>query len=132
MQNDIVLYSLIFAQMFQEWMTWSAKKLKWREALMFEQLYRKGENSETAIMTNINSIIEQIEEEGFENDSKKIREKMPLEDDETQKKGRTLAISGTTYSLAFFAFMKDKKKKHQMTESDQFDIFWKAILIFVV
>lgn len=28
--------------------------------------------------------------------------------------------------------MKKNKKKHNMTESDQFDIFWKAIFIFAI
>jgi hypothetical protein len=131
--NDIVLYSLIFGQMFQEYMTWNAKQLKWRQDLMFDQLYRKGENSEQVIRTNINSIIEQIEEEGLDNmDSTKIREKLPLEDSQSSKKSKTLDIQGSTYSLSYFALLRDKKKKHQMTESDQFDLFWKAILIFVV
>jgi hypothetical protein len=44
--NDIVLYSLIFGQMFQEYMTWDNKLLKWRQDLMFDQLYRKGDTSE--------------------------------------------------------------------------------------
>jgi hypothetical protein len=55
--NDIVLYSLIFAQMFQEWMTWGQKQLKWRQDLMFDQMYRKGDGSENHIRTNIESII---------------------------------------------------------------------------
>ena len=55
--QDIVLYSLMFAQMLQEYITWGAKQLKWRQDLMFDQMYRKGENSEGHIRTNIESII---------------------------------------------------------------------------
>lgn len=35
--NDIVLYFLVFGQMFQEWMVWGQKTLKWRQDLMFDQ-----------------------------------------------------------------------------------------------
>jgi len=48
------------------------------------------------------------------------------------KKSKTLAIAGSTYSLSYFSFMKKLKKKHNMTSSDQFDIFWKALFIFGV
>ena len=131
--QDIVLYSLIFAQMFQEYMTWSQKQLKWRQDLMFDQMYRKGDNSEGHIRTNIESIIVQIEEEGLDlDDSAKIKEKLPLDESMSVKKSKTMAIKGTTYSLSYFAFMKDNKKKHNMTESDQFDIFWKAMFILAI
>jgi hypothetical protein len=43
-----------------------------------------------------------------------------------------MAIGGSIYSLSYFAFMKKNKKKHNMTETDQFDIFWKAIFIFAI
>lgn len=115
--HDIVLYSLIFVQMFQEYMTWGTKQLKWRQDLMFDQMYRKGDNSEQHIRTNIESIIVQIEEEGLD-DSQKIREKLPLDESVSIKKSKTLGVSGTTYSLSYFAFMKKNKKKHNMTESD--------------
>lgn len=130
---DIVLYSLIFAQMFQEYMTWGQKQLKWRQDLMFDQMYRKGDNSEGHIRTNIESIIVQIEEEGLDlDDSAKVREKLPLDESMSVKKSKTMNIQGTTYSLSYFAFMRDNKKKHNMTESDQFDIFWKAMFILAI
>lgn len=80
--NDIVLYFLIFGQMLQEWMVWGQKTLKWRQDLMFDQMYRKNDDSEKHIRSNIDSIIVQIEEEGLDlyNDTQKIREKLPLED----------------------------------------------------
>jgi hypothetical protein len=59
--NDIVLYFLIFGQMFQEWMVWGTKILKWRQDLMFDQMFRKNDDSERVIRTNIESIIVQIE-----------------------------------------------------------------------
>jgi len=56
-------------------------------------------------------------------DSTKVKEKFPLDESMSVKKSKTMSIAGSTYSLAYFAFMKKNKKKHSMTESDQFDIF---------
>lgn len=46
------------------------------------------------IRTNIESIIVQIEQEGFDlyNDTQMIKEKLPLEDDMSVKKSKALSI----------------------------------------
>lgn len=91
--QDIVVYSLIFGQMFQEYMTWGQRQLKWRQDLMFDQMYRKGDNSEGHIRTNIESIIVQIEEEGLDlDDNSKIKEKMPLDESMSVKKSKVMGV----------------------------------------
>jgi len=37
--NDIVLYFLLFGQMFQEYLTWGQKNLKWRSDLLFDEKF---------------------------------------------------------------------------------------------
>jgi hypothetical protein len=132
--NDIVLYFLMFGQMAQEYMTWGNKLLKWRQDLVFDQRYRSQDDSERNIRTNIESIIQQIEEEGLDvdNDTTKIRDALPVEEDQSVKKTKVLSINGNTYSLAYFALMKKLKKKHNMTTSDQFEILQKAMMILFV
>jgi len=73
--NDIVLYFLMFGQMFQEYTVWGTKLLKWRQDLVFDQRFRNSsDESEKHIRTNIESIIQQIEDEGLDvdNDNSKI------------------------------------------------------------
>lgn len=40
-----------------------------------------------------------------------------------------MKINGTIYSCVFFAMMRKNKKAYKMTKSDQFDLFFKALLI---
>jgi len=50
---------------------------------MFDQMFRKNDDSERLIRTNIDSIIAQIEDEGLDyvDDATMIRKKLPLDDE---------------------------------------------------
>lgn len=51
---DIVLYFLLFVQMFQEYMTWGRKTFKWRQDLLFDQKFTENpDDSERNIHRNI-------------------------------------------------------------------------------
>jgi hypothetical protein len=43
-----------------------------------------------------------------------------------------MKISANIYSACYFGMMKANKKELKMTESDQFDLFFKSLLIFGV
>lgn len=43
-----------------------------------------------------------------------------------------MKITPTIYSAAYFAMMKSHKKEFKMTDSEQFDIFFKALLIYLI
>jgi len=55
--NDIVLYFLLYFQMFQEYMTWGQKNLKWRQDLLFDQRFADTDDSENKIQRGIETII---------------------------------------------------------------------------
>lgn len=38
--NDIVLYFLLFAQMFQEYCVWDTRKFSWKRDLLFDQKFK--------------------------------------------------------------------------------------------
>jgi hypothetical protein len=44
--NDIVLYFLLFGQMFQEYLTWSQKNFKWRQDQLFDERFLDTEDNE--------------------------------------------------------------------------------------
>mmetsp|Transcript_11711 Transcript_11711/g.19768 ORF Transcript_11711/g.19768 Transcript_11711/m.19768 type:complete len:355 (-) Transcript_11711:871-1935(-) len=68
--NDIVLYSIIFAQMLIEFLSWNQKLYKWRQDLMFDQLYRKNtDQSERQVRGTIEGIVEQVAIEGLDPDN---------------------------------------------------------------
>lgn len=63
-----------------------------------------------------------------------IEEKLPLEDEDDMSivKKKDLKIAGTIYSTSYVAFMRENKKKFRMSENEQFDLLWKAMLILAV
>lgn len=136
--NDIVLYFVIFLQMLFEWRSWPNKLVKWREDLFFDQQFRNhSDQSENFIRTNVNSMIENLVEEvdDIANVNPKILdEKLPLEDEEDMSivKKKDLKLAGTIYSTSYVAFMREHKKKFRMSENDQFDLLWRAMLILAV
>jgi len=132
---DIVIYSIVFIQMFIEWMSWGQKMIKWRQDLMFDQQFRSSQDfSENKIRTNIESIVETIMEEGYDvlEDEQIIAEKMPIDIDESVKNKKDFKINNTIYACVFFAMMKKNKKAFKLTTNDQFELFFKAILICFV
>jgi len=48
------------------------------------------------------------------------------------KRTKKMKIGANIYSAAYFGMMRSNKKKLKMTESDQFDLLFKALLIFGV
>jgi len=134
--NDIILYFLLFAQMGQEYLTWGNRQMKWREDLLFEQKFRDNtDDSERNIHANIQTIIEKIEEDGldFDKDADQINERMTIiGPDESVKRAKTMKMSANIYTAAYYAMMKSNKKELKMTESEQFEVFFKALLIFMV
>jgi hypothetical protein len=48
------------------------------------------------------------------------------------KRKKNMKISANIYSACYFGMMKSNKKELKMTESDQFDLLFKALLIFGV
>lgn len=63
--RDIVIYFLIFGQMLIEYKTWNNKLYKWRQELVFEQRFNaQNDQSETFIRKNIQSMIEDIANQG--------------------------------------------------------------------
>lgn len=70
--RDIIIYFVIFVQMLVEYLLWPNKIYKWRQDLVFEQRFSSANEdvSENYIRKNIQSIVEQIAEEGEENDEK--------------------------------------------------------------
>lgn len=134
--NDIVLYFLLFAQMGQEYLTWGNRQLKWRQDLLFDQKFRDNtDDSERNIHANIQTIVDKIEEDGldFERDASQINERLTITaQDESVKRSKNMKISANIYSAAYFAMMKSNKKELKMTDSEQFDVFFKALLIYMV
>ncbi len=43
-----------------------------------------------------------------------------------------MKIGANIYSCAYFALLKDNKKKYKMTQQDQFDVIYKASMIFAI
>lgn len=43
-----------------------------------------------------------------------------------------MKIGANIYSCAYFALLKDNKKKYKMTQQDQFDVIYKALMIFTI
>lgn len=70
--RDIIIYFVIFVQMLVEYLLWPNKIYKWRQDLVFEQRFTSANEdvSENYIRKNIQSIVEQIAEEGEENEEK--------------------------------------------------------------
>lgn len=48
------------------------------------------------------------------------------------KRKKTLKISANIYTCCYFGLMRSNKKSLKMTESDQFDLLFKSLLIFAV
>lgn len=131
--NDIVLYFVMFIQMAIEYFAWGQKVLKWRQDLMFDQQFRTKDDSESKIINNINSIVEEIEFENLDplDDQSKIISKLPLDSafDMSIKQNKEMKVNGTMYAAAYFALMKANKKDLGMTKTEQFDVIWKCMYI---
>jgi len=52
--------------------------------------------------------------------------------EESVKRSKNMKISANIYSAAYFAMIKSNKKELKMTDSEQFDVFFKALLIYMV
>jgi hypothetical protein len=66
--------------MAKEYFSWSVKLLEWRQDLIFDQRYRNSKDeSEKAIFTNINSIIEGIEKDNGVEDQSLIKKRLPID-----------------------------------------------------
>jgi hypothetical protein len=132
--NDIVLYFVMFVQMLIEYLSWGQKNLKWREDLAFDQKFRTNKDtSETAIMNEINEVMDEIEFNGLDylEDQSKIMEKLPLDSafDQSIKQNKEMKVGGNMYSAAYFALIKANKKELGMTKTEQFDVIWKCMYI---
>lgn len=58
-------------------------------------------------------------EEGLNmDDSQLVREKLPIEEDESVKGKKDMKISVNIYTVTYFALLKKNKKQFKMTESD--------------
>lgn len=70
--RDIVIYFVIFFQMVVDYYSWPGKVFKWRQDLVFEQRFNNAsdDQSENKIRHNIQSIVEQIVEDGQELENK--------------------------------------------------------------
>jgi len=120
--------------MFQDYMTWGQKNFKWRQDLLFDQQFEVNkDDSENKIYGNIQSLIETVENEGlnFENDVSDIKTRLTIveEPDMSVKRKKTMKIAANIYSASYFGFIKANKKELKMTESDQFALLFKALLI---
>jgi len=120
--------------MAKEYFSWSVKLLEWRQDLIFDQRYRNSKDeSEKAIFTNINSIIESIEKDNGVEDQSLIRKRLPIDNQqEENSKQKDMKIGANIYSCAYFSLIKDNKKKYKMTQQDQFDVIYKATMIFAI
>jgi len=52
--------------------------------------------------------------------------------DVSMKRKKSMKISANIYSACYFGLLKANKKELKMTDSDQFDLLFKALLIFGV
>jgi len=67
----------------------------------------------------------------FDNDASDIKSRLTIaeEPDMSIKRKKTMKISANIYSASYFGFIKANKKELKMTESDQFALLFKALLI---
>ena len=134
--NDIILYSLIFAQMVQEWISWGQKLIKWRLDLKFDQEFRSKDSdvSETNLRASMAQTAQAINDEGLDgvDDEQKIMDRLPLDEYNSVKFKKDMTIGTSMFSAVYFAFMKENKKKYKMTQSQQFDIFFRGLLCLFV
>lgn len=90
--------------------------LKWRQDLMFEQRFRSDDDkSENKIRESIDGMVEQFVEKNEElNNQKQLDSQLPLldEDDLSLMKNKDLKIAGTIYSVAYYGFINENKKKY--------------------
>lgn len=123
--------------MGQEYLTWGNRQFKWRQDLLFEEQFRDNKDqSEGKIHANIQSIISKIEDEGldFEKNAQEIESRLTINEypEFSVKRKKSMKISANIYSAAYFAMIRSYKKELKMTETQQFDVLFKALLIFMV
>lgn len=121
--RDIVIYFIIFIQMGIEYSVWNKKLLKWRSDLVFEQRLNdpNDDMSESKVRRNIQSIVEQIADNGNDNiDFKIVEEKLPVDKELslTVKAQKSYAIDATIYSATYVSLIKSNKHKYVMTQAD--------------
>ena len=122
--RDIVIYFVIFFQMVVDYYSWPGKVFKWRQDLVFEQRFNNAsdDQSENKIRHNIQSIVEQIVEDGqeLENKVQQIEEQLPIDKEVSMsiKAKKTMAIDSTIYTATYVSLIKSNKKQYKLTQAD--------------
>ena len=64
----------------------------------------------------------------------KLDELLPIEKEVSMslKAKKTMALDNTIYTCTYVALFKTNKKKYRLTQGDQFDLLYKAMLIIAI
>lgn len=125
--------------MLIEWRTWPYKLFKWRQDLVFEQRFNTaadGDQSETFIRKSMQSMIEQLVNEGDDaiQDEKKVSDALPIDKEMSMsvKQKKVMPLAASIYTATFVGLIRSNKKKYRLTQADQFDLLYKTMLVMAI
>jgi hypothetical protein len=49
-----------------------------------------------------------------------------------EREAKNLKLTANLYTVSFNAFMKSNKEKYKLKQSDQIDVFYRAIFMFII
>lgn len=132
--QDIVLHFYIFLQIAIEWAYWDQKQLEWQKELMFiEQLREKDfDCDEKQVKLNVELLSSPL----TVNQQRAAKENYVAPEDEaidqSYKPLKELKLTANIYTISYCAFLKKNKTKYRLKASDQTDVFYRALFMFMI
>lgn len=139
--QDIVLHFYLFLQIAFEWAYWDQRKLEWQKDLLFLQKLKEEDYpaDERKVRYQVELLAGSMtvnQQQTMALNGSSVEDAKPAQADNdasvSYKPLKEMKLSANLYTISYCVFMKDNKKKFGLKSSDQIDVFYRALFMFII